>query len=90
MIKNRYVTEEDVSATLKEIERRFTYSPPDDKRVQEHILINDGILKAVTLVARVCPKSPETELAIQHLWQARNCANGSLATYVKPETSDEH
>ena len=83
-MKNRYVDLLELDFILEEARRKFTYSPPDPARMKEHEYVNEAILTAVEAILQTCPDTRETEQAIDHLWLARACANGALATY-KPQ-----
>ena len=80
-MKNRYMMPYREAHLLREAKRRFTYSPPDEERVAEHERVGDAIWDAVELVINTCPDTPELQMAIDHLWLARACANGALAVH---------
>lgn len=82
---NRYVSKERMQFIMREVERKFTYSPPDTERKLEHELLNDAFMDLAKLIARTCPDSEETELAKTYLWLARAAANGSIATFPSEE-----
>ena len=84
-MQNRYVSNERLEFILKEVERKFTYHAPDAVRDVEHELLNKAFLQLAKLIARTCPDSDETELAKTHLWLARACANGAIATFPSDE-----
>ena len=81
-MKNRYIEVAREGYLLREEKRRFTYSPPDDERVKEHERVSDAIWDAVEAIIRTCPDNHATDMAIDHLWLARACANGALATHI--------
>ena len=84
-MKNRYVDGIRLGFMMEELDELFTYSPPDDQRKKEHEHVNEALLAAAQAIRRVSPDSRETEMAIEYLWVARNCANGALATYKVEE-----
>lgn len=81
-MSNRYVSKERLQFIMREVERKFTFSPPDAARREEHERLGEGFMDLARLIANVCPDSEETELAKTYLWLARAAANGALATHV--------
>ena len=80
-MKNRYVSDEWLEMRIEEVRRMFTYVPPDAERQKEHKTVNAVLLSAVEAIVSTCPDTRETQMAIDHLWFARMCANGAIATY---------
>ena len=77
--KNRYMNDIRVDYLLDKWTRICTYSPPDEDRVEEHKHVNSTILASMRILIETCPDTELLDLALKHLWEARNCANGALA-----------
>ena len=84
-MENRYVHEIRLNHVLDEVKQLFTYSAPDAVRKLEHGRLNTAFLEMAETIRKICPDSRQTEMAIEYLWVARACANGSLATYESDE-----
>ena len=77
--QNRYMDNIRVDYLLDKWTKICTYSPPDDVRVEEHKKVNLTILASMRILITTCPDTELLDLALKHLWEARNCANGALA-----------
>ena len=82
--KNRYMDDDRVDYLLDKWTRICTYSPPDEDRVEEHKHVNLTILASMRILITTCPDTELLDLALKHLWEARNCANGALAVGQLP------
>ena len=76
---NRYTAPERVEELFHEACHRCAYHPPDAEKQKEHGKINNVILSAMSELIEICPDSRELAIALTHLWEARNAANGAIA-----------
>ena len=76
---NRYMNDIRVEYLMDKWTKICTYSAPDEDRVEEHKHVNNTILASMRILIETCPDTELLDLALKHLWEARNCANGVLA-----------
>ena len=63
----------------EDLERRFTYHPPEDGQPELYHKIREGALAMAEYWDEKCPDSREKSLAITHLEQAVMWANAAIA-----------
>ena len=76
---NRYATQARVDAQIEEAIHRVMYKAPDKAAQCEHGKINNTILETMRELIEVCPEGRELDLALTHIWEARNAAHGAIA-----------
>lgn len=67
-----------------EIERRFTFVPPDKARAKQHAAVGEACKTMAHYLNGELPPSREASLALTHLEQVRMYANMAIATNVEP------
>jgi hypothetical protein len=67
----------------KEIERRFTFNPPNEERANYHKLINEEVKSLAYRILDLTPEGREQSLALTALEEVRMRANQAIATGPK-------
>ena len=79
MSANRYMSAQRVEELIADAQKRVMYYAPDKQAVIEHGKINNIIAHAMRELIEICPEGRELSIAMTHLWEARNAANGAVA-----------
>ena len=64
---------------LTDIEKRFTYHPPQPGQHEKFVEIRETAKKFADLLNTLCPDSREKSLAVTHIEEAVFWANASIA-----------
>ena len=76
-------------ATTADWKRKITYHPPkSDVQRSAHKHVNHVCETAGDKLFRVCPKSPELDMALMKIQEARMWANAALAVNVNASPDD--
>ena len=67
------------SATLEDIENRFTYHPPHGDQAERYEEIRFQMRATAEFIAARCPWGRELSLALTHLQEASMWANAAIA-----------
>lgn len=64
---------------LTDLEKRFTYHPPQPGQPEKYVEIRETAKKFAELLNTLCPDSREKSLAVTHIEEAVFWANASIA-----------
>jgi len=69
--------------TNEEVEHRFNYHAPDEKKAKDHAFIRHSCIKLADTFNLTCPVSSETLKAIEKIEEAMFWANAAIARHEK-------